>query len=214
MAYGQIGMMQASAGFFAYFVIMAENGFWPSLLFGLRRQWDSKAVNDLQDSYGQEWVRSSCLIISWQCSFQIRCSFIDVRCAQTTRVHLSHCLLHFDCGRAMGRLDHLQDSAQFFVPAGHEEPRANVRSLLWDGRRLLVVVHAWYGRRSSHVPTQVSRPFVLSPTRTKSNCLLLLRINWWAPAIPFSILIFVYDEIRKYIIRANPGGWVEKETYY
>lgn len=42
----------------------------------------------------------------------------------------------------------------------------------------------------------------------------LFRINWWGPAIPFSILIFVYDEIRKYIIRGNPGGWVEKETYY
>ena len=41
-----------------------------------------------------------------------------------------------------------------------------------------------------------------------------LRINWWAPALPFSLLIFVYDEIRKTILRKNPGGWVEKETYY
>ena len=30
MAYGQIGMIQASGGFFVYFVIMAENGFWPN----------------------------------------------------------------------------------------------------------------------------------------------------------------------------------------
>lgn len=37
MAYGQIGMIQASAGFFTYFVIMAENGFLPAHLFGLRR---------------------------------------------------------------------------------------------------------------------------------------------------------------------------------
>ena len=56
MAYGQIGMIQASAGFFVYFVIMAENGFWPSRLFGIRKEWDSKGVNDLEDSYGQEWV--------------------------------------------------------------------------------------------------------------------------------------------------------------
>lgn len=28
-----------------------------------------------------------------------------------------------------------------------------------------------------------------------------LKINWWLPAIPFSILIFVYDEIRRYILR-------------
>lgn len=57
MAYGQIGMIQAAAGFFVYFVIMAENGFLPLKLFGIRKQWDSKAINDLTDSYGQEWVR-------------------------------------------------------------------------------------------------------------------------------------------------------------
>ena len=56
MAYGQIGMIQASAGFFVYLVIMAENGFWPSRLLGLRKSWESKTVNDLEDSYGQEWV--------------------------------------------------------------------------------------------------------------------------------------------------------------
>lgn len=50
-------MIQAIAGFFVYYVIMAENGFWPMKLFGIRTQWDSKSVNDLQDSYGQEWVR-------------------------------------------------------------------------------------------------------------------------------------------------------------
>ena len=56
MAYGQIGMIQASAGFFTYFVIMAENGFLPNRLLGIRKEWDSKAVTDLRDSYGQEWV--------------------------------------------------------------------------------------------------------------------------------------------------------------
>merc|ERR1712136_77796 len=47
MAYGQIGMIQASAGFSVYFVIMAENGFWPGRLFGIRRAWDSQSVTDL-----------------------------------------------------------------------------------------------------------------------------------------------------------------------
>lgn len=56
MAYGQIGMIQAAAGFFVYVVILAENGFRPSDLFGIRKRWDSKAVNDLEDSYGQNWV--------------------------------------------------------------------------------------------------------------------------------------------------------------
>jgi sodium/potassium-transporting ATPase subunit alpha len=56
MAYGQIGMIQAAAGFFSYFFIMAEHGFNPMYLFGLRQLWDSRGVNDLEDSYGQEWV--------------------------------------------------------------------------------------------------------------------------------------------------------------
>lgn len=58
IAYGQIGIIQAAAGFFAYYVVMAEQGFWPMMLFGIRKQWDSKSVNDLRDSYGQEWVTS------------------------------------------------------------------------------------------------------------------------------------------------------------
>ena len=49
-------MIQGAAGFFAYFVIMGENGFWPNRLLGLRKEWDSKAINDLEDSYKQEWV--------------------------------------------------------------------------------------------------------------------------------------------------------------
>ena len=57
LAYGQIGMIQASSGFFTYFWIMADNGFWPDRLWQLRAEWDSAAVNNLVDSYGQEWVR-------------------------------------------------------------------------------------------------------------------------------------------------------------
>lgn len=53
--------LQATAGFFVYFVIMAENGFLPGYLFGLRRPWDNREINDLQDSYGQEWVRDNLL---------------------------------------------------------------------------------------------------------------------------------------------------------
>merc|ERR1711878_62339 len=53
---GQIGLIQAAAGFFTYFVIMAENGFWPSKIMGIRTQWDSRAINDVKDSYGQEWT--------------------------------------------------------------------------------------------------------------------------------------------------------------
>jgi sodium/potassium-transporting ATPase subunit alpha len=37
---------------------------------------------------------------------------------------------------------------------------------------------------------------------------------WWFVPMPFSLLIFCYDEIRKTLIRRSPEGWVEQETYY
>ena len=39
-----------------------------------------------------------------------------------------------------------------------------------------------------------------------SLLLLLRRPSWWFCAFPYSFLIFVYDEIRKLILRRNPGG--------
>ena len=53
VAYGQIGIISSAAGFYVYFIIMAENGFLPAILLGLRERWDSKSVNDLEDSFGQ-----------------------------------------------------------------------------------------------------------------------------------------------------------------
>jgi sodium/potassium-transporting ATPase subunit alpha len=33
--------------------------------------------------------------------------------------------------------------------------------------------------------------------------------------MPFALLILMYDEVRKYILRKNPPGhWVDRETYY
>jgi len=38
--------------------------------------------------------------------------------------------------------------------------------------------------------------------------------RWWFAPLPFSILIFTYDECRRYILRRHQGGWLERETYY
>merc|ERR1719362_2486621 len=168
MAYGQIGMIQASAGFFVYFVIMCENGFWPSTLLGLRRQWDSQAVNDLEDSYGQEWT-----------------------CRQEDpRVHLPHCLLCLHCHCPVGRSHHLQDQEAVSAPAGHEESLHELWSGLRDCACLHPLLHPWHGQGLEDVPAQVQL----------------------VAARPFSVLIFCYDETRKFLLRRNPGGWIEQET--
>lgn len=66
-AYGQIGMIQTGAGFLSYFVIMAENGFNPLQLLGLRRSWEAVSINDLEDSYGQEWTYTARKTLEFTC---------------------------------------------------------------------------------------------------------------------------------------------------
>uniref|UniRef100_A0AAF5HYV5 Sodium/potassium-transporting ATPase subunit alpha n=3 Tax=Strongyloides stercoralis TaxID=6248 RepID=A0AAF5HYV5_STRER len=58
-AYLQIGMIQGLAGFLTYFIIMADNGWWPSQLLNQRSAWSDVNENSLMDSYGQEWTYAS-----------------------------------------------------------------------------------------------------------------------------------------------------------
>ncbi|XP_054161209.1 sodium/potassium-transporting ATPase subunit alpha-3-like [Oppia nitens] len=67
VSYGQMGFFQVAAGFYAYIVIMTENGFFPQTLWGIRSQWDSKAINDLSDTLGQEWTYSHRKKLEYTC---------------------------------------------------------------------------------------------------------------------------------------------------
>uniref|UniRef100_A0A1I8EIX7 Na(+)/K(+)-exchanging ATPase n=1 Tax=Wuchereria bancrofti TaxID=6293 RepID=A0A1I8EIX7_WUCBA len=55
-SYLQIGIIQAAAGFMTYLIIMAENGFHIHRLLWIRDEWDDSMLDDLEDSYGQQWV--------------------------------------------------------------------------------------------------------------------------------------------------------------
>jgi sodium/potassium-transporting ATPase subunit alpha len=74
-------MIQASSGFFTYCYIMAENGFRPSILPGLRAGWDSRAVNDLEDSYGQQWTYANRKVLEYTCHTAFFISIVIVQWA-------------------------------------------------------------------------------------------------------------------------------------
>merc|ERR1712166_379237 len=57
--YLQIGIIQAIAGFFCFFTVLADCGFKTGMLFGLRTSWDDDNLESLTDSYGQEWTYKS-----------------------------------------------------------------------------------------------------------------------------------------------------------
>merc|ERR1719180_694756 len=172
MAYGQIGMIQASAGFFVYFVIMAENGFFPSHLLGLRRAWESPAVNDVEDSYGQEWTYSDRKILEYTCHTAFFVSIVIVQWADP---------------------------------------------IICKTRKLSVFQQGmknWFMNFGLVFETCLAIFLSYCPGMDKGLRMYPLYFNWWLPALPFSLLIFCYDETRKFLLRRNPGGWIEQETYY
>ncbi|XP_006895523.1 PREDICTED: sodium/potassium-transporting ATPase subunit alpha-4 [Elephantulus edwardii] len=81
MAYGQIGMIQALAGFFTYFVILAENGFRPLDLLGIRLNWEDQYLNDLEDSYGQQWTYEQRKVVEFMCQTAFFVSIVIVQWA-------------------------------------------------------------------------------------------------------------------------------------
>jgi len=58
-SYGQVSVIETLAGFLAYFVTFLCNGWFPWDLIFIQSRWDSGSINDLEDSYGQEWAYSS-----------------------------------------------------------------------------------------------------------------------------------------------------------
>ncbi|ELK29258.1 Potassium-transporting ATPase alpha chain 2, partial [Myotis davidii] len=55
-SYLHIGIMQSLGAFLVYFTVYAQEGFRPSTLINLRVEWEKDSVNNLEDSYGQEWI--------------------------------------------------------------------------------------------------------------------------------------------------------------
>ena len=172
MAYGQIGMIQALAGFVCYVVILMQNGFLPGDLIGLRVDWDDKNNNNLIDSYGQEWSYSQRKIVEFTCHTMFFTAIVIVQWAD-----LLICKTR--------RLSIFQQGMK---------NKIMIAGLL-EGTCLAAFLSYCPGTDA------MLRMYPIEWT-------------WWFIPMPFSLIIFAYDEIRKTLIRRNPGGWVENETYY
>jgi len=56
VAYGLAGFIESAGGFYAWFVVMASNGWWPNELIGHVKEFDDENNNTMEDSYGQKWT--------------------------------------------------------------------------------------------------------------------------------------------------------------
>nr|XP_027198282.1 sodium/potassium-transporting ATPase subunit alpha-like [Dermatophagoides pteronyssinus] len=171
-SYGLIGIIEASAGFFTYFVIMAEHGFWGWIVFGLRKKWDNMYINDLLDANGQEWTYSQRKKLEHTCYTAF---FVSIVVVQWADLIIRKTRRNSIIEQKMG--NQVLNFALFFETA--------LAAFL------------------TYCP---GMPIIL---RTQP-----LKFSWWLLALPFSFLIFLFDEVRRFLLRRNPGGWVEQETYY
>lgn len=172
MAYGQIGVLEAAAGFFTYFVVMAEHGFYPNRLIGLREDWDNEAVNDLKDSYQQEWTYAQRKVLEYTCHTAF---FVAIVIVQVADVII--------CKTRRNSIFQ-QGMTNWVLNLG----------ILSELTLACVVCYAPY------------MDIILKTYPLKGT--------WWLPALPYAIIIFAYDELRKLWIRRNPGGWWDRETSY
>uniref|UniRef100_A0A4W4F7Z1 Sodium/potassium-transporting ATPase subunit alpha n=1 Tax=Electrophorus electricus TaxID=8005 RepID=A0A4W4F7Z1_ELEEL len=173
MAYGQIGMMQAAAGFFTYFVILAENGFMPLFLVGLRITWDNMDYNDLEDSYGQQWTYESRKVLEYTCHTAYFVSIVVVQVADT-----------IIC-------------------------KTRVNSIVQQGMRKNKVLYLGLVEEMG-----VALFLAYCPGMDVALKMYPPEPAWLLCGVPYALLIFFYDEGRRYLLRRNPEGWVAKETYY
>ncbi|XP_069804972.1 potassium-transporting ATPase alpha chain 1 [Dendropsophus ebraccatus] len=172
-SYFQIGIIQSFAGFVDYFTVMAQEGWFPAYCIGLRANWEDQHLQDLQDSYGQEWTFSQRLYQQYNC---YTCFFISIEICQISDVLI----------RKTRRLSVFQQG--FF--------RNKVLVIA-------IIFQLCLGNFLCYCP---GMPNVFN--------FMPIRFQWWLVPVPFGILIFVYDEIRKLGVRRHPGSWWDKELYY
>jgi sodium/potassium-transporting ATPase subunit alpha len=165
-AYLQIGIMQALAGFFAYFTVLADFNLRPNDLFFKAVQWDQENTliagkgwlyRDNALKYAQTAFFVSIIVVQWA----------DVIITKTRRLSIT-----------------TQGMNNWVLNSG----------LLFE--TLLAVV------------------FVYTPPLNWFIFTRPLKFVYWLPGLPFSVLIFAYDELRKFLIRLHPRGFVNRWTYY
>jgi len=172
MAYGQIGMIQALAGFVCYFVILMQNGFLPGDIIGLRVNWDDKNMQNVEDSYGQQWSYQQRKIVEFTCHTMFFTAIVIVQWAD-----LLIC-------------------------------KTRRLSIFQQGMKNKILIAGLFEE------TCLAAFLSYCPGTDAMLRMYPLEWTWWFIPMPFSLIIFVYDETRKMLIRKQPGGWVEEETYY
>jgi len=195
-AYLQIGVVQALAGFFAYFVVMNDYGFSPLFLVGKAKYWDAGQVLANPDDNNNKWFYGNTKNGLQPIQRVKDCVFpgdnachnpkIALRTAQTTFFVSIVIVQWADAIICKTRTLSIRDQ-------GMSNWTFNLGLLL----ETLLCLFIAYTPGIDKIGT--------AP----------IRFTHWFPAMPYFILIVLYDEFRKYFLRnLGPNNWVYRNTYY
>ncbi|KAL5500324.1 hypothetical protein EMCRGX_G011868 [Ephydatia muelleri] len=170
-SYAQIGMLEAVAGFFGYFVVMGQSGFLPSTLIGLRTSWDNPAVM-VQDSYGQDWGYNERKQVEYTC---YTIFFASIVTTQWANLIIS---------------------------------KTRVNSVFLQG------INNYFTFFALMSETCLAMVLTYCPLINNGLTFYELRLEWWFLPISFVLLILIYDEVRKLLIRRFPRTVMDREFLY
>lgn len=187
MTYLQIGVIQALAGFFCFFVVLGNNGWKPYDVFEVDKEWRSPAYTDMPSSYNEQWDEPDREKVTWMGQTSYFVSIVIVQWADV---------------------------------------------IICKTRKLSVFQQGMHNQMlNKGICFETGLAALLSYTPGTDLAFNTQPLRWvhWLPALCFSVLIFTYDETRKYLMRwqlrkngklpeSDPKygrpGWIEKETYY
>jgi len=177
LAYGIVGITQAMAGMFVYGVVMASYGWLPSQLINAVPDWEDKMINNMADSWGQEWTYEQRMVLQYTCQSAYFLAIVQVQWADVI-ISKTRVLSIFQQGMANWMLNF---------------------GLVFETCCAAFIIYFPYSYFINFYP--------LAP-------------EWWIPALPFSLLIWVVDEARRYFVRLALrqdtclGDFLTMETYY
>jgi len=175
-AYFQIGVIQALAGFFSYFVVMAFYGFPP---------------NSLPDmtTVGKHFLPSNSLpVMNVNGQILSHDDQQDILTRAQTTYFITIIVVQW------ADLLICKTRKLSLVQQGLKNMMLNFGLFFETAVALILVYTPWVGRNIFR-----TRP---------------VRFEFWCIPLPFFVVIFVYDEVRKLMIRTTKGGWVERMTYW
>jgi sodium/potassium-transporting ATPase subunit alpha len=189
-SYLQIGLLQALGGFYAFFVVLYDYGFYPNILFGL--------VDGFKSEYLWPDATNPTEIRFEGKSYPVR-----------------ECLIHTEgvCHNPEEALAHAQ--CAFFISiivvqwADLVACKTRELSLATQGLRngtlnFGLVFETILGALLCYI-TPLNGPLNTRP----------LEFLHWLPALPFCMLILAYDETRKFFMRTwGKDNWLKRNTYY